>query len=256
MRVISVLNFKGGTGKSSITENLSHALAEEGEEVLVLDGDRQRNASTTLLGVDGLTPTLADVMQSKVVLADAIRPSPSRDHLYVVPGDGDLEKVSTYLKEHRRAYYIVGKALDALKDRFDFVFIDHPGAYSSVMEALLLGSTDILIPCELEPYSVQGLFDMFKKLAQELEDHSLGNAGIIPYNANYSRKMTKQYIQELREEFGSLVTNPIATDINISYAQSEQMTIFEYERKYKVKGQAAKDIRALAARLRVREEVA
>ena len=49
MRVISILNFKGGTGKSSLAENLSHALALQGSRVLVIDADRQGNASATLL---------------------------------------------------------------------------------------------------------------------------------------------------------------------------------------------------------------
>ena len=49
MRTISILNFKGGTGKSSLAENLSHALALSGHMVLVIDADRQSNASTTLL---------------------------------------------------------------------------------------------------------------------------------------------------------------------------------------------------------------
>jgi chromosome partitioning protein len=48
MRIISILNFKGGTGKSSLAENLSHALTLQGMRVLVLDADRQSNASTTL----------------------------------------------------------------------------------------------------------------------------------------------------------------------------------------------------------------
>jgi len=49
MKIISILNFKGGTGKSSLAENLSHALALRGKRVLVIDADRQSNASTTLL---------------------------------------------------------------------------------------------------------------------------------------------------------------------------------------------------------------
>jgi chromosome partitioning protein len=246
VKVVSVLNFKGGTGKSSVVENLAHAVALEGYDVLVLDGDRQRNSTDTLLGNPNITPTLADVMQMKVPLTSAIRQA--RDHLYVVPSDTDLEKVGTYLKEHRRAYTHVRRELQALGERYALVLIDHAGAYSTVMEALLLASTHMLIPCELEPYSVQGLFDMFAKLQQELEDHELQNAGIIPYNTNYSKKMTQQYIDELREEFGDLVTEPISTDTNVSYAQSNKMTLFEYEKSEKVKSQAAKDFRVLAQR--------
>lgn len=245
MRVISVLNFKGGTGKTSVVINLAHAIAQAGYDVLILDGDRQRNATWTLLGEDA-KPSLADVMTGKCQLADAIKEA--RSNLYVVPSDTDLEKVGTYLKDHRKAYYTVAKQLETLDPQPYLVLIDHPGAYSTVMEALLLASQEMLIPCELEPYSVQGLFDMFHKLQEELEDHALTNSGIIPYNAHYSRIMTKQYINELKEEFGDFVLDVVSTDINVSYAQSEQLTIFEYEAKQKIKSRAAADFRKLAQR--------
>ena len=172
-----------------------------------------------------------------------------------MPSHTNLEKVATYLKENRRAYTRIRRELDALADRFHLVIIDHAGAYSAVMEALLLASTHMLIPCELEPYSVQGLFDMFAKLKVELDDHELGNAGIIPYNTDYSKKMTKQYIDELHEVFNDLVTDPISTDTNISYAQSNKMTIFEYERAEKIKSRAAKDLRNLARRFLPEAEI-
>jgi chromosome partitioning protein len=251
MRQISILNFKGGTGKSSVVINLAHAVAMAGYDVLILDGDRQRNTTWTLLGND-VIPTLADVMTGRCQLADAIKES--RENLYVVPSDTDLEKVGTYLKDHRKAYYAVAKQLETLDPQPYLVLIDQAGAYSTVMESLLLASHEMLIPCELEPYSVQGLFDMFRKLKEELEDHTLSNSGIIPYNANFTRVMTKQYIDELREEFEDLVLDTVSTDINVSYAQSEQLTIFEYEAKHKIRSKAASDFRRLAARFLPIEE--
>src|SRR2546421_12944850 len=128
MRVVSVLNFKGGTGKSSTVINLAHAVAMAGRDVLVLDGDRQRNTTWTLLG-DDIAPTLADVMTGRCQLADAIKES--RENLYVVPSHTDLEKVGTYLKDHRKAYYTVAKQLETLDPQPYLVLIDHPGAYST-----------------------------------------------------------------------------------------------------------------------------
>ncbi len=240
-----MLNFKGGTGKTSVVINLAHAVAMAGYDVLILDGDRQRNTTWTLLG-QNVTPTLSDVMTGKCQLAEAIKES--RENLYVVPSDTHLEKVGTYLKDHRKAYNTVAKQLETLDPQPYLVLIDHPGAYSTVMEALLLASHEMLIPCELEPYSVQGLFDMFEKLQEELEDHTLSNGGIIPYNANFTKAMTKQYVEELRDEFGDLVLDVMSTDVNVSYAQSEQLTIFEYEAKNKIKTRAAADFHKLAQR--------
>lgn len=242
MITYSSVNFKGGTGKTTLVENLSDALRRKGKRVLVIDGDRQTNSSTTLLKGHH-TPTLTDVLTSRVALQDAM--IEAKPDLFVVPAGGDLDEAATHIITHRPAYYIVRRALEKLSG-FDFVLIDHAGAYTPVMEALLLASDAMLIPCELEPYAVGGLFSMFEKLENTLTDHSLKNGGIIPYNVDLRYGMTRQYLNELREEFGDLVTASVRTDALVKNAQSVQMTIFEYEEEYNEKSRAADDFRTLA----------
>ncbi len=242
MRRISILNFKGGTGKTSVAENLGHALARQGKTVFVIDGDRQSNTTTTLLG-KRVNPSLSDVIRGNVQLTEAIYEA--RPNLYVIPSDSNLDQVSTHLKEHRKAYNTLRKSLDTLDGQVDFVLFDQAGAFSPVMEALLIASNEMLIPCELEPYAVQGLFDMFSKLKHELEEE-LKNSGIIPYNTDMSKKMTGAYLQELLDTFGDLVTDPVRTDTAVPYAQSEGLTVFEYAERHKVKSRAAEDFARLA----------
>jgi chromosome partitioning protein len=242
MRRISILNFKGGTGKTSVAENLGHALARAGSTVFVVDGDRQSNTTTTLLG-KRVSPSLADVLTGKKKLADAIYEA--RENLYVIPSDSNLDHVSTHLKDHHRAYNTLRNSLDDLQGKVDFVLFDQAGAFSPVMDALLIASDEMLIPCELEPYAVQGLFDMFNKLKHELEQE-LKNSGIIPYNTDMSKKMTGAYLQELIDTFDSLVTDPVRTDTAVPYAQSEKLTVFEYAERHKVKSRAAEDFARLA----------
>lgn len=238
MRVISILNFKGGTGKSSLAENLSHALALSGARVLVIDADRQGNASTTLLKGQA-SPTLTNVLKNEATLQQAIRQA--RDNLYVVPSDTNLDEASSYILLHRKAYSTLRIALEQLPT-FAYVFFDHAGAYTPVMEAALLASDEMLIPCELESYAVQGLFSMFAKLQDTLSDHTLRNSGIIPYNIDLRYTMARQYLKELRQEFHDLVTAPIRTDATVPRAQSVQQTVFEYDPRSKV----AEDFRTLA----------
>ncbi len=244
MRTISILNFKGGTGKSSLAENLSYALTQLGQRVLVIDADRQGNASTTLLKGQK-TPTLTNVLMKTARLQDAIHQA--QEKLYVVPSDTDLDQASRYIvaADPRRGYYTLRNAVQPLTD-FDYVFIDHAGAYTPVMEAALLASAEMLIPCELEGYAVQGLFSMFAKLQDTLTDHELRNSGIIPYNVDMRYAMARQYLTDLRTEFGDLVTAPVRTDSTVPRAQSLQMTVFEYEDAYGEKSRAADDFQALA----------
>lgn len=247
-RVISLLNFKGGTGKSSLAENLSHALALAGHRVLVIDADRQSNASTTLLGGQE-SPTLTDVLMKHARLQEAIRQA--RENLYVVPADTNLDQASRHIvaADPRRGYYTLRDALAQLTD-FEYCLIDHAGAYTPVMEAALLASSEMLIPCELESYAVQGLFSMFEKLQDALSDHEIRNSGIIPYNVDLRYAMARQYLRELRETFNDLVTASVRTDATVPRAQSVRQTVFEYDAKSKV----AEDFRTLAEDL-IAEEV-
>ncbi len=245
MRRISILNFKGGTGKSSLTENLSYALALRGRRVLVIDCDRQHNSSTTLLGAEPEPPTLTRVLKREVDIQQAIRQA--REQLDVLPADTDLDTASSYLLIHHQAFKALDKATHQLD--YDYIFYDHAGAYTPVMEAALLASDEMLIPCELEAYAVQGLFSMFQKLQETLEDHEIKNAGIIPYAIDMRFSITRQYLEELREEFNGLVLPAIRTDSSITLAQSHQQTIFEYEAEQRIKSRAADDFKALAAQI-------
>ena len=249
MRRISILNFKGGTGKSSLAENLSYALALRGRRVLVVDCDRQHNSSTTLLAAAPEPPTLTHVLKKEVDITRAIRQA--REQLDVIPSDTDLDTASSYLLIHHQAFKSLSKA--TLQLDYDYIFYDHAGAYTPVMEAALLASDEMLIPCELEAYAVQGLFSMFQKLQETLEDHEIKNSGVIPYAIDMRFSITKQYLDELGEEFGDLVLPAIRTDGNITLAQSYQQTIFEYEAEQKIRSRASTDFKTLAERIDTQE---
>ncbi len=241
MRKISVLNFKGGTGKSSLCENLSHALALQGKRILVIDGDRQGNASSTLLA-RRVTPTLTQVLMEDATLQEAIYEA--RENLFIVPSDTDLDKASSYLNATPGAFDVLKDAIAELSD-YDFILFDHAGAYTHVMQALLLASAEMLIPCELEPYATTGLFSMFEKLKKALRKHIIKNTGIIPYAVDMRYAMSRIYLAQLKDAFGDLMTAPIRTDSTVPRAQSLHQTVFEYDDK----SHAAEDFRTLAADL-------
>jgi chromosome partitioning protein len=249
-RRVSILNFKGGTGKSSLVENLSYALALQGRRILVIDCDRQHNSSTTLLATTELEPpTLTHVLKREAQISHAIRQA--RERLDVLPADSALDTASSYLLLHHQAFNLLKKATQQLD--YDYIFYDHAGAYTPVMEAALLASDEMMIPCELEAYAVQGLFDMFEKLRETLEDHEIRNSGIIPYAIDQRFSITKQYLEELQEEFGELILPAIRTDGSITLAQSHQETIFEYEAREKIRSRAADDFKVLAQRIDTQE---
>jgi chromosome partitioning protein len=253
MRRTSIENFKGGVGKTSATTNLAIYLAGQGKRVLVVDGDRQGNATTVLLRTKQRPAiTLTHVLKEEKPLTDAIYEATHtpglpglRDRLYIVPADSNLDKAVTHLKDTPAANEGLRDQLDALQDEIDIVLFDHPGAYTQVMYALLLASDDMLIPCELEPFSVDGIEDMVVKLKSELRKHMIRNAGIIPYNTDYRKEMTDAYKTDLQANFGDLVLTEIHTDATVSNGQDDHLTVFEYDLLHHRKSNAARDFRAL-----------
>lgn len=246
MRIISVLNFKGGIGKTSVSVNLADALRRQGKICIIIDADRQSNATTTLLG-QRTEPSLQDFFTTpKMKLSEVIYET-GREGLYIIPSDTNLDHVSTYFSNFPRAYYKMRDGARELKAQgVDYIFIDHAGAYTKLMGSLLESSQEMIIPCVLEPYSVIGLRDLFDKLHLELEGYELKNSGIIPYNIDMSKAITGVYLEQLKEQFGDLILAAVRTDTAIMYAQSKKQTVFEYEKAQHIKSKAASDFNNLA----------
>jgi chromosome partitioning protein len=243
-RHISVINLKGGTGKSSLSMNLAHLLALRGYSVVLVDCDLQGNSSSLLS--QWAPPTLTHFLRGEAPFPSIIKPA--RDRLAIIPSDRDLNTAAIYIASRRHAYYTLRDAVQQL--RCDFVIYDHAPSYSPVTEAALLASGEILIPCELAPFSVQAVFSMYRKLADALQDHRLINSGIVPYNVDYCYLMTWKYLKELEQKFGALIAPLIRSDATVSRAQSVRQTVWEYD----ARSRAAKDFAKLADYLLARQE--
>ena len=238
MRCISIINFKGGVGKSSLAMNLGHLLTLRGYQVLLIDCDLQANSSSLLATSE--PPTLTHFLQGQASLNAVVRSA--RKGLYVIPSDRDLNIAAAYIHARRSAYYTLSNAVRQVR-ACDFVLFDHAPGYTPVTEAALLASKEILVPCELEPFAVQGLFQMFHKLDQTMSDHRLTTTGIVPWNVDRRYLMTLKYLGDLKNAFGHLITPLVRSDATIPRAQSVAQTIFEYNPKCR----AAGDLTDLAA---------
>jgi len=237
-RKISVFNMKGGLGKSTIAAYLGHAFALLGYTALLIECDMQKNASSIL--PEAPPHTLTDVLTERVPLKKAIYQA--RENFFIVPADRRLNTAANHIvSQGRKAYKSLTKATQELTE-YDIILYDHSPSYSAVTETALLASKELLIPCELEPYSVEGLIEMFNKLQEDLDDHELDIAGIVPTLVDLRYAMTHQYLRQLRETFKEKITPVIRTDADIPKAQSFKQTIFEHHPNSK----AAQDIKELA----------
>uniref|UniRef100_UPI0000683231 PROBABLE CELL DIVISION INHIBITOR MIND n=1 Tax=Pyrococcus horikoshii (strain ATCC 700860 / DSM 12428 / JCM 9974 / NBRC 100139 / OT-3) TaxID=70601 RepID=UPI0000683231 len=138
-RIISIVSGKGGTGKTTVTANLSVALGEMGRKVLAVDGDLTMANLSLVLGVDDVNITLHDVLAGDAKLEDAIYMT-QFENVYILPGAVDWEHV---IKADPRK---LPEVIKSLKGKYDFILIDCPaGLQLRAMSAMLSGEEAILV---------------------------------------------------------------------------------------------------------------
>ncbi len=231
-RRISILNFKGGVGKTTLAINLAYALALQGHRVLIIDCDLQANSSSLLPSVQ--KPTLTNVLKGEAPLTGAIQEA--RERLHIVPADKDLNIAANHIiATGMKSYYILRNAMKQLQG-YDFVLFDHSPSYSPITESALLASQEMLIPCELASFAVEGLLNMLEKLNGTLGDldHELDLCGIVPFKLDMRYSMSQQYLESLKKTFGEKIIQSIRTDATVPRSQSVQETVFEYDNRSKV----------------------
>lgn len=244
MRKISILNYKGGVGKTSLTINLGDRLSRSGANVLLIDCDRQRNTSSILPADTEVRATLLEVLTGQVRLFDAMYEA--RPGLYVVPAHTDLNKAARHLTMEGSPRVLKGLryGVEALEG-IDYVLLDHAPSYSTITDAALLASEEILIPVELEAFSMDGLIDMITMLTErtlpDLE-HEVKITGVVPSNLDFTKKMTTIYLDTLKKTFKELVLPGVRADTQITRSQSVHQTVYEYNRHAK----AVEDYKAIA----------
>ncbi len=195
-KIISLINQKGGCGKTVSTYNIAATLSEKGYKVLMVDNDQQ--GSLTIYS--GYNPnefenTLDKVYLGQIPAAKAVYDT-RYDNLFLMPSNIGLAKVDMALTgQARSGRSTLGKMLDPIKDAFDFILIDCPPALSMLTINALACSDHTLIPCQTNPLCTAALHDLFDTIAniQALTGH-LQVLGVL---ATMHQKSASVYRKEL-----------------------------------------------------------
>lgn len=210
MRIVAVLNHKGGVGKTTFTGCTAQALALSGFRVCVIDNDSQHNLSS-LLGVGVKKPSIRDVYcnsaaEAPKMLLQAIRKSDVAN-LHIITAEKQLCESDI----HDTGLLKATLAQCALERFYDFVLIDNAPGLDRLQGAAIRASNEIFVPTELRQFAIDGLVEMEETINERYPDGAKISR-IIP-NLFKNTKRQRAFIGALHSMFpGKVTRTAIAVD--------------------------------------------
>jgi chromosome partitioning protein len=245
------LNFKGGTGKTSVSTAYAFRLAEMGHRVLVIDLDSQGHASKCL-GVSGeeAEKTLFDAIIKKTPLASVIVPT-GMPGLDLVPSNLTMSTIDLSLMPLAAREFRLRNVLKEVESAYDYAILDAPPSFGLLNLNALMAAHDLFVPVLADFLSFHGLkllFETVQGLEEDLQ-HVLDNIFIVinAYNATY--KIAKEAKEALEKHYPDfLLKQVIRQCTKFAQASSEGIPIFAYDAESK----GAQDIQAVLDEVRAR----
>ncbi len=226
MKTISIMNHKGGTGKTTSSINIGAGLAKKGLKVLLLDIDSQANL-TEGLGVGDPEESVYDSIRENKKLP-ILNIS---DNLDLVPSSIDLLGAEMEIVSKIGREQILHKLLKPIRSEYDYIIIDCPPSVGLLTVNAMVASDTILLPLQGEYFAYKGvdrLLGIVKEVRENLNDN-LEIGGVFITQINPNRILTKTIVEKLTEDLQDKVFDTkIRINVALAEAQLQGQTIFDY----------------------------
>lgn len=238
-----VFNQKGGVGKTTIVCNLAAVNAAEGRRTLVVDLDPQSNSSQYLLGshdepaASSIADFFEDTLARKLKKAD-LRPhvhATPFDNLDLIPAHPDLEHLIVKL-ESRQKIYTLAKALAALGDDYDAIYIDTPPALNFYSRSALIAAERCLIPFDCDDFARQALYTLLDNIDELRADHNedLVLDGIVVNQFQSRARLPQRLIDELSAEGLPMLESRLPSSVKIRESHDSSIPLVWLDPRHKM----------------------
>ena len=230
-QIISFVNQKGGVGKTTSAVNVAAALHSRGKKVLLCDFDPQANA-TSGFGVDKMQAKYSsyDLVINECPAADAIVETEFGD---VIPSAAALSGAGVELVAVPNREYALKRALETVRDRYDYIFIDCPPSLELLTLNALCACDSILVPVQCEYYALEGLSDLMTTLRAVKKglNPELHIFGVLLTMFDGRTNFSQQVAEEVRRHFpGMVYATVIPRNVRLAEAPSHGLPVAAYDK--------------------------
>jgi chromosome partitioning protein len=226
MKTISIMNHKGGTGKTTSSINIGAGLAKKGLKVLLLDIDSQANLTEGLGKGDPELSVYDSIRENKKLPILNVS-----ENLDLVPSSIDLLGAEMEIVSKIGREQILNKLLKPVKANYDYVIIDCPPSVGLLTVNAMVASDTILLPLQGDYFAYKGvdrLLGIVKEVRDNLND-KLEIGGVFITQINPNRILTKTIVEKLTEDLQDKVFDTkIRINVALAEAQLQGQTIFDY----------------------------